>query len=370
MTQTQRRLVLSYSQDPHAPRHGVETNRAIARWLADIQGLEYGGDYDPERHAGQRCYLVPSQCIVGPQRAAQLQVHGPEDLFGGYVEHAFIATKAIVHPLVAADAVAPVGWQPGFAEQVADVVLAGFTVFSVADARRAAATLLAAGPMRLKPIQASGGRGQVVFHDLPAFQAYLDRPDAAQLLAAGAVLEEHLRDVATYSVGQLCVGAQLLSYFGTQHLSETPSGELAYGGSDLLVVRGDYARLITLDLAGQVRLAIEQAQRFDAAANATFPSFYASRRNYDIARGIDGHGATRSGVLEQSWRMGGASSAEVGALQAFIDNPQLRVVRAASFEIFHDKTLPANAVEVFRGHDEELGLLIKYAMVEPYDGEK
>jgi hypothetical protein len=45
------------------------------------------------------------------------------------------------------------------------------------------------------------------------------------------------------------------------------------------------------------------------------------------------------------------------------------VVRASSFEIFHDKVLPANAIEVFRGHDEELGFLIKYAMVEPYDGE-
>jgi hypothetical protein len=29
-------------------------------------------------------------------------------------------------------------------------------------------------------------------------------------------------------------------------------------------------------------------------------------------------------VLEQSWRMGGASSAEVAALQSFINNPGLR----------------------------------------------
>lgn len=369
MAQTQRRLVLTYSPNPQAPRHGVESQQAIAHWLADIQGLEYGGHYDPRQHAGHPCYLVPSRCIVGRQQAQLLNVQGPDDLFGGYVEHAFIATKAITHPLVAEDAVAPTGWVPVFAEQIAGLVLKGFTVFSPDDAERAARTLLAAGPLRFKPVQASGGREQRVFQNLHDFQAFIRAPAREAHFSEGVVLEEELSDVSTHSVGQIRVGEYLLSYFGTQHLTEDHRGEQVYGGSDLVVVRGDYARLLQLDVAGQVRQTIEQARAFDAAVSESFPSFFASRRNYDLIRGTDARGETRSAVLEQSWRLGGASSAEVGALQAFIDNPLLHVVRASSFEIFHDKVLPANAIEVFRGHDEELGFLIKYAMVEPYDGE-
>jgi len=97
--------------------------------------------------------------------------------------------------------------------------------------------------------------------------------------------------------------------------------------------------------------------------------FYASRRNYDTVQGRDSRGNRRAGVLEQSWRLGGASSAEIAALQAFIDNPRLNAVRACSFERFEDKPLPANATVVFRGTDDELGFLLKYAMVEPYDGQ-
>jgi hypothetical protein len=67
-----------------------------------------------------------------------------------------------------------------------------------------------------------------------------------------------------------------------------------------------------------VRLAIQQAQVFDRADEA-YPGFYASRRNYDIAQGLDSDGKPRSGVLEQSWRMGGASSAEMAALQSFVN---------------------------------------------------
>ena len=56
--------------------------------------------------------------------------------------------------------------------------------------------------------------------------------------------------------------------------------------------------------------------------------FFASRRNYDIARGIDAQGQWRCRVLEQSWRIGGASGPEVAALQAFRADPALRVIRA------------------------------------------
>ena len=48
--------------------------------------------------------------------------------------HAFMATKAITHPLVRPQAVAPEGWSPRFADRVREVVLPGFSVFTIEDA--------------------------------------------------------------------------------------------------------------------------------------------------------------------------------------------------------------------------------------------
>ena len=101
MTPTNRKkIVVAHSVRADAPLHEVETNRALARWLAQILGLKYDGSYSPELHAGRDLYLVPTQTLVGPAQARQLGVKGPEDLWGGYVDHDFICTKAISHGLL------------------------------------------------------------------------------------------------------------------------------------------------------------------------------------------------------------------------------------------------------------------------------
>jgi hypothetical protein len=151
-------------------------------------------------------------------------------------------------------------------------------------------------------------------------------------------------------------------------LTEDAQGEQVYGGSNLLVVQGYYEDLLALELPDDVRLAIQQAQVFDSAADEAYPGFYASRRNYDIAQGLDCNGRQRSGVLEQSWRLGGASSAEVAALQSFVNDPGLRAIRVSSVETYSDKTLPANAIEVYRGPAEHSDFLLKYVTVKSYDG--
>ena len=66
--------------------------------------------------------------------------------------------------------------------------------------------------------------------------------------------------------------------------------------------------------------------------------------------------------------MGGASSAEVAALQRFIDNPGLKAIQVASLETYVDQGLPADAVEVYRGPAENSDFLLKYVTVNPYDG--
>jgi hypothetical protein len=179
------------------------------------------------------------------------------------------------------------------------------------------------------------------------------------------VLEENLEDVTTYSVGQVRVADLVATYWGTQRLTFDGAGEAVYGGSDLVVARGGFDALLALGPSEEARCAVDQARAYDAAAGACFEGLFASRRNYDVAQGRDAQGRRRAGVLEQSWRLGGASTAEVGALEAFRADPDLAAVRASSMEVHGDGAEPPpHAAVYFRGIDERLGPLLKYAVVE------
>ncbi|HCL76320.1 MAG TPA: DUF3182 domain-containing protein, partial [Pseudomonas sp.] len=148
-------------------------------------------------------------------------------------------------------------------------------------------------------------------------------------------------------------------------LTQDNTGEMVYGGSDLLVVEGGFDALLRLDLDESTRQAVSQAQAYDEAASSCYRDFFASRRNYDIARGVDGKGRVCSGVLEQSWRIGGASSAEIAALEVIVRGRVEGAVRASSVELYgEDPSLPANATLMFHGQDAEVGFITKYVTVE------
>jgi hypothetical protein len=98
---------------------------------------------------------------------------------------------------------------------------------------------------------------------------------------------------------------------------------------------------------------------------AAFPAFFAPCCNCDVLQGRARAGLSVSGVLEQSWRIGGATPAEVGALLAFKADPSLRRVRASSHEIYSAApVLPAHADVHFDGFDDQVGRLRKYSVVE------
>jgi hypothetical protein len=131
--------------------------------------------------------------------------------------------------------------------------------------------------------------------------------------------------------------------------------------------RGDLAALLGLDLPDDARLAVTRARAYDCAAMELFAGLFASRRSYDIIRGLDSHGQWRCGVLEQSWRIGGASGAEIAALRAFRNEPALHAVRASCVELHGESDAPpAHAAMHFCGIDEEVGLITKYSLVEPH----
>ncbi|WOC78946.1 DUF3182 family protein [Stutzerimonas frequens] len=366
-SQNSRRVVLTHANRPNEPQHERVVHAALAERLAALLGLTYGGDYDPTRRYEAQPYLVPSGTVVGLREAQALGLCGESDLFGGVVPQAFVETKAITHPLIRPDAAAPVGWSRDFSTQVKGSVLAGYSVFSLEDARDAGRRLLHEGSVRIKPVRATGGRGQQRVDDSDALDQALFALDEQELAEYGLVLEAHLEHVTTFSVGQVRVGGRLASYYGTQRLTEDNAGNEVYGGSDLVVVDGDFEALLALDLTETTRLAVSQAQVYDEAASACYRNFFASRRNYDIAQGIDGRGQPRSGVLEQSWRIGGASSAEIAALELFRQGTGARVVRASSLEIYgRERPAPAAATILYQGQDEEVGFVTKCVVVEQY----
>ncbi|MHA6480258.1 DUF3182 family protein [Stutzerimonas sp. KH-1] len=366
-SQNSRRVVLTHANRPNEPQHERVVHAALAERLAALLGLTYGGDYDPTRRYEAQPYLVPSGTVVGLREAQALGLCGESDLFGGVVPQAFVETKAITHPLIRPDAAAPVGWSRDFSTQVKGSVLAGYSVFSLEDARDAGRRLLHEGSVRIKPVRATGGRGQQRVDDSDALDQALFALDEQELAEYGLVLEAHLEHVTTFSVGQVRVGGRLASYYGTQRLTEDNAGNEVYGGSDLVVVDGDFEALLALELTETTRLAVSQAQVYDEAASACYRNFFASRRNYDIAQGIDGRGQPRSGVLEQSWRIGGASSAEIAALELFRQGTGARVVRASSLEIYgRERPAPAAATILYQGQDEEVGFVTKCVVVEQY----
>jgi hypothetical protein len=97
---------------------------------------------------------------------------------------------------------------------------------------------------------------------------------------------------------------------------------------------------------------------------SAYPGFVASQRNYDVGQGIDAEGEWRSGVLEASWRVGGASTAELAAATAFVEDPLLQIVYASVVKEF-GKTheVPPDAVVHYRGDDPEDGPITRHVRV-------
>jgi hypothetical protein len=351
----------------HPRSHDRATWATVGRALATLKGHNFAGEYDPSGRYPGPVYFVPGGTLLAAEARA-LGAHTEDDLFGGVVSHPLTATKVITHPRVSPDAYAPDGWSDGFARRVLDVVLPGFSAFTLGDARRAGALLLEQGPVRLKPARGVGWRGQVVAAGPDQFESALSDFDTEDLPLFGLVLEHNLTQVTTYSVGQVRVAGLVASYCGTQRATTDQHGAAVYGGSDLFVVRGNYDALLGYDLTPEARLAVAQARTYDEATQE-LPGMFASRRNYDVAWGLDPAGRWRCGVLEQSWRVGGASGPEVAALLAFHTAPELRAVRAWCVEAYStEEAPPAHAVVHFCGIDEVVGPLTKYTLVEPHDG--
>ena len=344
---TSQRQVTFLACRTDAREHERATQRGVASRLAAMMGCRF----DEVRRIAtpgpvDLGYVVPDVTIDSLDAARALGIRGEEDLFGGVVPFPFVATKTITHPLIDPAAAAPQGWQSDFPERVRDVTLPGWSAFSVSDARAAGRRLLQDGDVRVKLASGIGGAGQSVARSEAELDAQLAAIGPADF-ADGVVLERNLFEVRTYSVGRVRVGSLLVSYIGTQRTTRSRHGKEVYGGSTIEVARGDFEALDRLALEDGARRAIRSARAYHEAALACFTGMLASRCNYDVAEGCDASGRQCVGVLEQSWRIGGASGAEVAALEALTDDPALQTVRASTTEAHGpDVPVPEGAVAV------------------------
>ncbi|MEP9352654.1 DUF3182 family protein [Xanthobacter sp. KR7-65] len=360
-----RRAVLHH-RDPAMPERGHRA-RSVAALAARLALLRGDGPVvttaQPTAPDREGPYVVPDSTLL-TEDAHRLGIVGADDLYGGVVPSRFVAGKSITHPRLDADAACPAGWSDGFAADVMPHALGGFSAFTVKDAQAAAHRLLIRGPVRLKPAWADGGHEQVVASDERGVARALAELDSGCLAECGLVLEEDLSDVLTFSVGRVDVGALRIAYVGTQRMTTNNTGGPAYGGSRLYVVRGGFAELAAAPLPDALHRAAGHARAYDEAADRHYPGFFASRRNYDVVLGRDARGRSRAGVLEQSWRIGGASGAEIVALKA-LNDPGLRSVVAACHEAYGPAANPPPEADIYyHADDPEVGYLTKYAFIE------
>jgi hypothetical protein len=332
--------------------------------LAQLLGYVFEDEYDGDASNGHR-YFLPDETLQYSE-AVRLGIHSEQDLFGGVTPHLYVATKAITHGAVSSDARVPEAWTHAISPKMDGLVLYGFTAFDRQDARIAGRRVLERGPARLKRVTGMGGAGQYLASDFEAFDAALALIDEQELVSHGVVIEQHLEDATTHTVGQLSVGGRRIAYFGIQRTVRNHHGHEVYGGSDLVVIRGGPESLARCELSDAMREVLDKAWRYDAVVSKAFPHFFASRRNYDVISGQDEIGRTHVGVLEQSWRFGGASAAEIAALHAFEADAELEFVRASTHEVYADAMVPPNAVVAYRGVDPQAGLITKYCTIENY----
>lgn len=359
--------VLLLSRRPNADRDGHEyASRAhgSAR-LAELLGYAYAGEYREREPGAGHAYFVPDETLLAAD-AERLGVRSAHDLFGGVVPHAFVATKAISHGAVSPEARVPAGWSYALAPRIEDVVLYGFTAFDRSAARAAARLVLRRGRARLKRVIGIGGAGQSVASNADEFEQALQGVAEEELAAHGVVVEQHLEEVITYSIGQLHVGDRRIAYYGTQRTALDAHGRRVYGGSDLAIVRGDAQALQRAQMPEAARAALAMAQRYDAVVAREFPGLFASRRNYDVAWGRDADDGVHVGVLEQSWRFGGASAAEIAALHAFERDSRLQLALASTYETYADIEPPPAALVSFRGTDPRCGPITKFCTLEAH----
>ena len=246
---------------------------------------------------------------------------------GGVVEIASHRDKAILHPRVPGYEQNCIWHSSKFADLVSGAVLPGFSVFSTADAHRAFRQLQAEGyVVRGKDPTRDGSGGQWVIKDEAHLDSIMGSLPEEQILNHGLVLESNLETLETLSVGQIYLNGKFYSYYGNQESTTSPKGNQTYGGTTLTMMRGPFEDLARSIDDPHLAQAVEQARTVYSAYSVYDPLI--SRANFDVVQGQTANREFLSGVVDQSLRIGGATPAEIMAIEALQKDPSAKQVMA------------------------------------------
>lgn len=350
----------------------IAANLIHAEYVDDLENL------DPNR----KHTILPHETVVGQKEREKFKIESNTDVIGGWVSHGFLATKAIMHPAIDAQAQVPEGWNESntqeFASAVKDHTLPGYSAFNWNDIVYGWVLLKNQYPnedIRIKKNAEAGGLGQKVIHSYEELVAFAASINEEELSNSGVVLEVNLVDadprIITGSVGSLEINGIKLSYLGSQRIDPNPGeGKESYLGSDLIVTRGTMADLVNLpddfisedhEYNDKLRKMATSAHHFDAATTDILNgNVIASRRNYDVLWGKgekdqSGEAKEYYGVVDQSWRVGGATGAELIAACIFQSEQNAVAVKASTYHVFEDEPIPEGAVVFVENYDGDDG---------------
>ncbi|MFX4086436.1 DUF3182 family protein [Sphingobium yanoikuyae] len=339
-----------------------ELARRIAR-LGEARFVDHDSLSDQQLSGGEADTLFIPTGTIDLSTARKLGIQTESQIYGGVVPFPFVGSKVITHPVLGDDPAIPAGWRAELGLALAPHVLSGWSAFTLDAVRAAALDMLGRTAIRLKEVEATAGLGQFVATSVKELDEAIAQLDQAAISRHGVVIEENLDDVVTYSVGTTRLFGEVISYWGTQRLTTNNSGATVYGGSTLHVVRGGLDRLASLGLADELQQGIDKAIAYDAIVSRFYPDLLASRRNYDVAAGVNSYGERRIGVLEQSWRAGGASGAEIAAFEALARDAGRSAVTCMTMEIYGEvDAAPDGSIIYYSGVDPVAGPMTKYAM--------
>lgn len=331
--------VLEYRPDSSVPVNIA----AVAERIAGV----LDGSVVSLNEAGENPYFMPF-AAVHESLAHEKGITGDGDVYGGIVKALEHADKAILHELPTTGASHPLWYSRTFAKGVGEVVLPGFTSFSVEDTMQAFASMQDMGlTARFKDPSSTGGMGQFLVRSRNELEKAIT-PYKDKIPEVGAVLEANLQNHETVTIGYVDMNGQSYSWYGrpydVQHNDMT-----RFGGNELTVAQGDIRNLMQYATNPSDRLAISQAGRVFDAYSLLGSTII--RATLDAVQGIGSNGEFLSGITDPSLRPSASSAAEIRAVEAFIANPSAEVVKTR-LTYDYDKTMPTDGSvgELFVGH--------------------
>jgi hypothetical protein len=256
----------------------------------------------PPEHKPGNTYEVLARTITREQ-AKTLGIDSPDDFYGGVVDHLQHIEKSALHACLGK---CPSHYSNGFASEIQDAVLPGYSFFDEEGAEEAVNKLSGRfESLRLKLPMNSDGHGQYVVTKREEVLGIINNLDPEIMMNFGAVLEPHLFDVQTISIGEF-FGEY--SFIAHQIDDIAEDGRNRYKGANVEVYPRQLSSLgnnYKMDLL-QVFLA-EKAIKVHNAYSLLDPMF--SRVSYDLLVGRDKNGVVYGGVTDVTARVGGTCPA-------------------------------------------------------------